>query len=408
MLKDYKGALISVAVTLALTGCASSGSSVNTLENDAARSELMIQINSVKQSLDAADQTFTQSQALELNWYATDDFNDAKEALDTAKSYYAEYESNPSEAHDKTGFFSSTTNLEATEANLKRFSDKIERAKATRIQARATLSEAFSNRDYLQKIDAKQHFPRIAQALEQELKDLIDLIADQRIERATQSQPALLAKQHTLEVKTITKVYLTEAQQAYQTLSRSSAKQLAPKAFSQASASLTDALALVASNPKQLENIQEKARLSVFFTHRAELIVSEIEALQAMQKRPQSHENYILRFEAMLYAIQQQLGAGDVRDKAFEEQSKALVAFIANSVQASQSASQQLDALHVTINEKNAYIKALLEERSQLKAELAALTATPATEQPPASSASDELGTQSPTDTRQIAPDKVE
>ena len=79
MLKDFKGTLIAVAITVALTGCASSGSSVNTLKNDAARSELIIKINSIKQSLDAAEQTLAQSQALELGWYATDDFDGAKE-----------------------------------------------------------------------------------------------------------------------------------------------------------------------------------------------------------------------------------------------------------------------------------------------------------------------------------------
>ena len=112
MLKDFKGSMIAVSIAIALTGCATTGNNAtNSLADEAARSELMIQINSVKQSIDAADTAFEEGKELELNWYASEDFEEAKQALEKAKSYYAEYEANPDEAMDKTGFFSSTNNI---------------------------------------------------------------------------------------------------------------------------------------------------------------------------------------------------------------------------------------------------------------------------------------------------------
>ncbi|MBM6550915.1 hypothetical protein [Marinomonas ostreistagni] len=368
MRKDVKGSVFALTLALALSGCASTGGgSAGSLMDDAARSELIIQINSVKQAIDAAQQRLAKAQEQELDWYATDDFNDAQDALEDAQSYYREYQSNPAEANDKTGFFSSTTNLEATEQNLERFSSKMDSADATRTLANSTLADAFSNRDYLKKIDAQQHFPSLSNALDKELKKLVDLVADDRPDQALADQAALLAKQHTLEVKTITKVYLTDAQQAFQTLNNSNAKQLAPNAFAKASATLTDALAFVASSPKQLEQVQEKARLSVFFTQRAELIADEVEKLRALQQRPLDHEGYILRIEALLYPLQQSLGAVDGRDQTFEAQTQALVRFINDSQQSSENAAAQLQQLNNTVQEKDAYIKSLREELERLR-----------------------------------------
>lgn len=360
MLKDFKGSMIAVSIAIALTGCATTGNNAtNSLADEAARSELMIQINSVKQSIDAADKAFEEGKELELNWYASEDFEEAKQALEKAKSYYAEYEANPDEAMDKTGFFSSTTNIEATEENLSIFTAKIASAKATRTLVQTTLTEAFDNREYLKTIDADQHFPDLVKALDNELKDLIDDIADDKTERAIAGQAELVAKQRALEVKTITKVYLTKAQESFQALNNTNAKQVAPKSFSEASSTLTEALAFVASAPKQLEQIEEKANLSLFYTKRAELIADEVKQLRSLQQKPQEHENYILRIEALLSPIQEALGSKDARNLSFEEQTKALEDFVAQNLSDDETAEKALQETKAQLKEKTEYIEFL-------------------------------------------------
>ena len=360
MLKDFKGSMIAVSIAIALTGCATTGNNAtNSLADEAARSELMIQINSVKQSIDAAEKAFEEGKELELNWYASEDFEEAKQALEKAKSYYAEYEANPDEAMDKTGFFSSTTNIEATEENLSIFTAKIASAKATRTLVQTTLTEAFDNREYLKTIDADQHFPDLVKALDKELKDLIDDIADDKTERAIAGQAELVAKQRALEVKTITKVYLTKAQDSFQALNNTNAKQVAPKSFSEASSTLTEALAFVASAPKQLEQIEEKANLSLFYTKRAELIADEVKQLRSLQQKPQEHENYILRIEALLSPIQEALGSKDARNLSFEEQTKALENFVAQNLSDDETAEKALQETKALLKEKTEYIEFL-------------------------------------------------
>lgn len=360
MLKDFKGSMIAVSIAIALTGCATTGNNAtNSLADEAARSELMIQINSVKQSIDAADTAFEEGKELELNWYASEDFEEAKQALEKAKSYYAEYEANPDEAMDKTGFFSSTTNIEATEENLSIFTAKIASAKATRTLVQTTLTEAFDNREYLKTIDADQHFPDLVKALDKELKDLIDDIADDKTERAIAGQAELVAKQRALEVKTITKVYLTKAQDSFQALNNTNAKQVASKSFSEASSTLTEALAFVASAPKQLEQIEEKANLSLFYTKRAELIADEVKQLRSLQQKPQEHESYILRIEALLSPIQEALGSKDARNLSFEEQTKALEDFVAQNLSDDETAEKALQETKALLKEKTEYIEFL-------------------------------------------------
>ncbi|MCC4274102.1 hypothetical protein [Marinomonas communis] len=360
MLKDFKGSMIAVSIAIALTGCATTGNNAtNSLADEAARSELMIQINSVKQSIDAAEKAFEEGKELELNWYASEDFEEAKQALEKAKSYYAEYEANPDEAIDKTGFFSSTTNIEATEENLSIFTAKIASAKATRTLVQTTLTEAFDNREYLKTIDADQHFPDLVKALDKELKDLIDDIADDKTERAIAGQAELVAKQRALEVKTITKVYLTKAQESFQALNNTNAKQVAPKSFSEASSTLTEALAFVASAPKQLEQIEEKANLSLFYTKRAELIADEVKQLRSLQQKPQEHESYILRIEALLSPIQEALGSKDARNLSFEEQTKALEDFVVQNLSDDETAEKALQETKALLKEKTEYIEFL-------------------------------------------------
>ncbi|MAF14848.1 MAG: hypothetical protein CMG93_02555 [Marinomonas sp.] len=360
MLKDFKGSMIAVSIAIALTGCATTGNNAtNSLADEAARSELMIQINSVKQSIDAAEKAFEEGKELELNWYASEDFEEAKQALEKAKSYYAEYEANPDEAIDKTGFFSSTTNIEATEENLSIFTAKIASAKATRTLVQTTLTEAFDNREYLKTIDADQHFPDLVKALDKELKDLIDDIADDKTERAIAGQAELVAKQRALEVKTITKVYLTKAQESFQVLNNTNAKQVAPKSFSEASSTLTEALAFVASAPKQLEQIEEKANLSLFYTKRAELIADEVKQLRSLQQKPQEHESYILRIEALLSPIQEALGSKDARNLSFEEQTKALEDFVVQNLSDDETAEKALQETKALLKEKTEYIEFL-------------------------------------------------
>ena len=77
-----------------------------------------------------------------------------------AKEYYAVFETDPSKAHSSTGFFSSRTNIQASEEALNQFNLNIAKAEMIREKALSTLDEAFSYRAQLQSLDVEKYYPK--------------------------------------------------------------------------------------------------------------------------------------------------------------------------------------------------------------------------------------------------------
>lgn len=368
MRKEFKAATTIVTIALALSGCATNPDSAASLAADASQSELVIQINKVKQSLDEADKTLIEAKEMELDWFAADEFEEATTALKEAKEYYAEYEFDPSEASDSTGFFSSQTKLEATKVSITNFYTHIDSAKAIRTNAMTTLSEAFDYRAQLKKIDAAKYFPGTSKELESELKKLVDYIADDKAERTISAQPALVAKQRALEVKTVTTIYLSDAQKELERLKSEKINQFAPRSLSEASAALTDATAFIATRPRATEEIIAKANRVSFYLRRAEHIASAVKELRALQ--PEDHEKYILSYEQIILDIGQALGAEDMRDKAFDKQGQDLVAFIKEAQQGQEDSTQTIQALRKKLKDQDAYVELLKEKILDLTSQL--------------------------------------
>ena len=369
MRKELKLAALTAVITLTITGCASNPDSASSLAADIKQAETITQINNLKQTIDAANKKVAQGIEEELDWFATEDIKEANEALAEAKEYYAKFEFDPSEANSSTGFFSSTTNIAAAEEGISKFNLHMTNAANIKAAALSVLAEAFDYREQLKKIDAQKYFPSTVKELEGDLKKLVDQVSSDRVEAAISAQPALLAKQRALEVKTVTAIYLTDAKKELDRLVKAGTTQYAPKSMSQASASLTAATAFIAAQPRSIDKIKTQAEEVMFLINRAEQIALTVKNLKALQQR--DYEDYIINFEKILFATSNALNADDRRDLSFEEQGKALVAFIEANLKDQEAAIQTQQKLRKELKDQKAYTELLEEKVNTLNANLA-------------------------------------
>lgn len=365
MKKELNITALLAAVTLTLSGCASNPDSTSSLANDAAQSETITHINTLRQSIDAADSQLETGSEQELSWFAEKEVTAAVKALADAKDYYKEFEFDPSKANSSTGFFSSQTNLSAAEDAVSQFNTHMINAQTIRTTALTTLSEAFSYRKQLKAIEAEQYFPSTVAELNKELKKLVDLIADGKTDSAVTAQPTLITKQRTLEIKTVTAIYLTDAKSELDRLIKTDMAQHAPNALSQVSSSLTATTAFIAINPRSIEAIKLKATEVMLFAKRAEHIALAVKSLKAL---PQSdYEDHVVKQEKIMLAISEALHTEEIRDLSFEEQGARILAFIETNMNDQQVLNKQLDTLRNELLDQTAYSVLLETEIRALK-----------------------------------------
>lgn len=369
MKKELKIAAITAVIALTLSGCASNPDSASNLAADAKQSETITQINEFKKSQDDADRQVSQGVQNELSWFATDEIEEANKALAEAKEYYATFEFDPSEANSSTGLFTSTTNLEAANESLNQFNNYMNKARSLKAASLSTLSEAFDYRTQLNKIDAEAYFPSTVKELETELKKLVDQIAEDKTNDAIAAQPALIAKQRALEIKTVTKIYLSDAQQELDKLVKSDINQHAPKSVSRVSASLNATIAFIATNPRDTDEIKEKADGVLFSAKRAEQIALTVKKLKALSQK--DYEDYVTSYEKILFELSYTLGTKDKRDLSFEQQGKALIAFIEADMKNKDKSETVQQELRKKLKDQESYSELLEEKISTLTADLA-------------------------------------
>ncbi len=369
MKKELKLALM--LITLTLAGCASNPDSASNLSEDAKQSETISQISEFKASLDQAEQQVSKGVEEELDWFAAKHIEEANKALAEAKEYYAKFEFDPSEANSSTGLFTSTTNIGAAKESLNQFNSRMDKARSLKATSLSTLSEAFDYHAQLKKIDAEKYFPSTVKELNTELKKLVDQIADEKTGDAIAAQPALVANQRALEVKTVSKIYLADAQKELDRLIKSDISQHAPKSLSQVSASLNATMAFIAADPRAIDAIKEKADAVLFSVKRAERISLTVKKLKALSSK--DYEDFVTGYEKILFEISYTLGTEDKRDLSFEQQGKALVTFINTEMKNLNESEDIQQQLRKKLSNQVAYSKLLEEKIEKLNKDLAEL-----------------------------------
>lgn len=374
MKREFKVAALAAAI--ALSGCASDSDSTASLPLDTNQSQTAIQIDAVKQSIDMAEKTLESSYQADLDWFASIQVRDAKIALAEAKEYYAEFELDPSEANSSSGFFSSKTNLQATEEGIAKFNAHINKAESIRGEVLIVLEDAFGYREQLATINAAKYYPKTAKQLEQNLKKLVDYVANEDTDKAINAQPELVRKQRALEVKTVTRIYLSDAQKELKRLKTAKVGMHAPETLARAAAAVTAAEAFIAAEPRSTAKIIDKADEAMFSLNHAQQIATVVKKLKAMPEK--DYERHVLSYEKILLEITLALGAEDMRDQAISKQGKNLVQYIKDNLRDEQKTMLAQQKVRSELIDEKARTAQLEKEVAKLSAQLLATKQAPA------------------------------
>lgn len=374
MKREFKVAALAAAITL--SGCASDSDSTASLPLETNQSQTAIQIDGMKQSIDLAEETLSSSYKAELDWFASIQIRDAKKALAEAKEYYAEFELDPSEANSSSGFFSSKTNLQAAEEGIAQFKVHISKAESIRAEVLTILEDAFGYREQLAAINAAKYYPKTAKQLEQNLKRLVDYVANEDADKAINAQPELIRKQRALEVKTVTRIYLSDAQKELKRLKIAKVGMHAPETLARAAAAVTAAQAFIAAEPRATAQIIDKADEAMFSLKHTQQISNVVKKLKAMPEK--DYERHVLSYEKILLEITLALGAEDMRDQAISKQGKNLVNHIKGNLQGEQETMLAQQKVRSELIDEKAHTAMLEKEIAKLSAQLLATKQAPA------------------------------
>ena len=185
---------------------------------------------------------------------------------------------------------------------------------------------------------------------------------------AISAQPDLLVKQRALEVKTITKIYLANANQQLNQLKKDQIGDYAPKTLAQAAASVTAAEAFINAEPRAISKIKEKAEEAIFAIQHAKQIAIAVKQLQALPSS--AYENYIVNIEDILLTISSKLGAADKRNEPISQQGKAIAAFIDHNMKNEQALEQQNTALTEQVTQQKDQLEELAAQIASLNTKL--------------------------------------
>jgi hypothetical protein len=378
MKKEFRIAALAAAITL--SGCASDSDATANVDPQTNQAQLQDQVSTFKTEINDAEIALKAAEAKDLTWFATRQITDAKAALKEAKEYFSEYESDSSNLNDSIGLFTSQTYRQATTESLDTFTDNLNKAKSIYAETATVLEDALNYRKQLEKIDAKKHYPKTAQQLERQLKTLVDYMASDNKDRAIKSQPELVRKQHNLEVRTITKIYLSDNQKELQRQKTAGVAQHAPKTLRHAEAKLKASETFIATEPRAISSIAHKAEETRFELAHSQLIATAVQNLKAMPDK--DYERHILSYEHILTDISAALDSGDVRDQPVLQQGKHVVAYIKANQESQKDLIAALESqlAEAVIAQKTTQLASTNAEAEETAAVIETIAETPATE----------------------------
>ncbi len=259
----------------------------------------------------------------DLAWFATAAMRRGRDALAEAQAQYALFAQQPERMYERLGVFSTRSRAQAAEDALTDAQQAFAQAQKVRTLAEVHLAEAFANRQVLRDLEAPRWYPEAYQQLEQRLKALVDLVAAERLTRVTEGEPALLAQQHQLEVKTVRQLYLARHRARLEELKGAGLDITAPQTYQAALRQLDRAWQAIEHAPRDQAGIAHEAETTRFAVAHAHHLGNELQQLDQQEKA--EREIYLLSLEAQLAHLARVLGLPDLREYPLQQQLKQLL-----------------------------------------------------------------------------------
>lgn len=257
-----------------------------------------------------------------LALYSPNKFNALQSGWKNADSLYLEFSDQPEVAFENYSIFSSTTYLE-------RFNDEIHQVQLIltdlerlKVQADNVLESAIEQMRYLNSLDAEQYYRSEYTRLNRLYAKLFSLVEQEDISDAREEQDEFLERSHSLEVKTVKKIYIAPLESELRSLRQKDVKYYAPLSYARVEAEIGAGNAVIDLSPRDFATINKAVTEIQFELDHAAHIALEVQSLRDRSK--DEYENFILEIEAKLLRISRALNDTDWRDKPIRTQAQLI------------------------------------------------------------------------------------
>ncbi|MGF1756941.1 hypothetical protein L4D76_03120 [Photobacterium sagamiensis] len=266
-----------------------------------------------------------------LALYSPNKFKALQSGWKKADSIYLEFSDEPEVAFENYSIFSSTTYLE-------RFIEEIHQAQLIltdlerlKVQADNVLEPAIEQMRYLNSLDAQQYYRSEYTRLNRLYAKLFRLVEQADISDAREEQDEFLERSHSLEVKTVKKIYIAPLERELRSLREKDVKDYAPLSYARVEAEIGAGNAVIDLSPRDFTTISKAVTEIQFELDHAAHIALEVQSLRDRSK--DEYENFILDIEAKLLRISRALNDEDLRDKPMRTQAKLITDGVATARQ---------------------------------------------------------------------------
>ena len=187
---------------------------------------------------------------------------------------------------------------------------------------KTTLKKALKHRETLTTLKANEHYPEENKAVEQGFLELVQMIEQQEVNAAREQQTELIEKMRALEVKAVSYIHLSQAEEIYQQALLLGAVELAPSTLKETDQVLNNSRQLISQNPKDKKRILKQAKASTFAAERL-YHITRLAKRYAVAEQSQT-EALLLDQEKGLSRVQKALKIEDIRNLSFNDQSLVL------------------------------------------------------------------------------------
>jgi len=212
------------------------------------------------------------------------------------------------------------------EAAVRRFaiqtSKYLQAGQGVKTTVLTTLEKTLQRRNTLIELDASKHFPEDQKQVDLAFNELVLMIEQQKVNQAREAQTPVIKQMRALEVKAVSYIHLSQAEDIYQQAMKLGADKLVPTTVQETDHVLNTARQLISQNPKDKSRILEQAQASTFAAERLYHLTRMAQRFQVAEAS--QLEGLLLDMEKAMTRIQSALKIEDIRNLSLNDQSLVL------------------------------------------------------------------------------------
>ncbi|MGF1723278.1 hypothetical protein [Photobacterium nomapromontoriensis] len=308
-----------------------------------------------------------------LRIYSPDKFILMMESWLRADSLYKEIQASPETVNQSYSLFTSGTYLDRFHAEMVIVENNYKELEYLKRVADEALAPAITQMEYLQSINANDHYRSEFVRLTRFYTKLFGLVAQGDVSDAKEEQEEFLSRAHSLEVRVIKRIYITPQEEALSQLRRNDVRYYAPLSYAKVEAEISAAKDLIDKSPRAFESINKFVAVIKFELAHAEHIAKGVQYLRDRSR--DEYEAYLLALEAKMLNISLALNDSDLRNIPLEDQALQIRTDavkirqdydIATALRKTDTSAKQLEALHALIRQQNDRIALLQSQLSSV------------------------------------------